>query len=160
MLEGFSGGLIVALVDFFVVFLVLGGLAAAIQGFKKLVEHWERKTTVSTTQPEPISRQEAIVSAEKDRTTPTHIAAILAALQEFTGLPAGSFKVDAITPCETMPAEFLNGAQVAAVSAALHEYASLPAGSFRMNGMTRFGSVSPWKMAGRMELMNMESRMK
>lgn len=161
MLEGFSGGLIVAVVDFFMVFLVLGGLSAAIVGLEKIIAQWERKTTVPSAPPETAPTPEAIAPPEKNRTMTTHIAAILAAIQEFTGLAPGSFKVDTISACETIPVKTLNPAHIAAISAALYEYASLPeAGSFRITGITHLGSVSSWKMAGRMELMGMESRAK
>lgn len=158
MLEGFSGGIIVALVDFFMVFIVLGGLAAAIVGLRKIVGYWERSSTVAVPQPKAVPSQEPgpPPESEKDRTTAAHIAAILAAIQEFTGLPIGSFKIDTIEPTEAVAREGINPAHIAAISAAIYEYGSLPAGSFRIAGIKHLGSTSSWKMAGRMELMGIE----
>ncbi|GAK58461.1 hypothetical protein U27_05435 [Candidatus Vecturithrix granuli] len=157
MLEGFGGGVIVAIVDFFMVFLVLGGLSAMIMGLERIIAQWERRAAVPSAPPETIPAQKAVAPPEKDQTMTAHIAAISAAIQEYTGLAPGSFKIDTITPYETMPAKTLNPAHIAAISAALYEYASLPkAGSFQITGITHLGNVSSWKMAGRMELMGSE----
>ena len=160
MLEGFSGGIIVALVDFVMVFIVLSGLAAAIVGLQKIVTSWERRSIAPAPQPEAVPSQAAIPpqELEKDRTITAHITAILAAIQEFTGLPIGSFKIDTIEPTEAVYREGINPAHIAAVSAAIYEYASLPAGSFRISGIKHLGSTSSWKMAGRMELMGMDNK--
>ena len=49
-LEGLSGGIIVSLVDFVMVFLILGGLAWAVKGLEKFVAFWEqRKPSESST---------------------------------------------------------------------------------------------------------------
>lgn len=42
-LEGLSGGIIVSLVDFVMVFLILGGLAWAVKGLEKFVAFWESR---------------------------------------------------------------------------------------------------------------------
>ena len=42
-LEGLSGGIIVSLVDFVMVFLILGGLAWAVKGLEKFVAFWEER---------------------------------------------------------------------------------------------------------------------
>ncbi|MDY0096009.1 MAG: hypothetical protein RBT80_25210 [Candidatus Vecturithrix sp.] len=161
MLEGFSGGIIVAIVDFFMVFLVLGGLSATIVGLERIIEQWERDKAAPTTLSETASVQESLVLPEKDRTMTAHIAAILAAIQEYTGLAPGSFTLDTITPYEPTSPEMPNAAHIAAISAAIYEYASLPeGGSLRITGITPLGSVGSWKMAGRMELMGMESSVK
>ena len=50
MLEGLSGGIIVALVDFVMVFLILGGLMLAIRGLKKVVDTFEKPPTIAEPQ--------------------------------------------------------------------------------------------------------------
>lgn len=157
MLEGFTGGIIVAIVDFFMVFIVLGGLAAAIVGLQKIIAYWEHKPEAAPSR-ETVLPSPTLPEPEKDRTVSAHIAAIFAAIQEFTGLPVGSFKIDTITPTEAVSREAIDPAHIAAISAAIYEYAALPAGSVRISGIKYLGSVSSWKMAGRMELMGIDSK--
>ncbi|MBD3305274.1 hypothetical protein GF339_02880 [candidate division KSB3 bacterium] len=207
MLEGFSGGLVVAIVDFFMVFLVLTGLAGAIVGLRKLTELLEQTETIPmggtpvsepAVTPPPAPTEErpnkadiaAILAAIQEFTslpvgsftidsiesleTPSphsqtaesgqqeaHIAAILAAVQDFTSLPVGSFTIDSIIPLEAGADQAVHAApdkaHIAAMAAALYEFTAQPAGTLRITRVTPLGRPSNWKIAGRLELMGVES---
>lgn len=152
MLEGFSGGLIVAFIDFLMVFLVLGGLAVAIVGLKKVVGYWERQEMEAI----PESRQvpEAL---ESPREIKAQIAAIAAALYEFTSAVPGSFRIDTIEPIDSKAeVSGLTKAQIAAIAIAIHEFTSMPLGTFQITRVKPLGKASTWKMAGRLELMGVD----
>ncbi|PID56281.1 hypothetical protein CSB45_12180 [candidate division KSB3 bacterium] len=159
-LEGFSGGLIIAFVDFFMVFLVLGGLSGVIVLLKKFVVYWqenfEQGQHIAASKPPVQEAPSARVTAPQDMKTA--IAAILAALCEYTSLTPGSFKIDTIEPLGANTGvssqALLNPAHVAAVSIAIHEYLAAPMGSLQISAIRHVGSVSSWKMAGRMEQMS------
>jgi hypothetical protein len=90
-----------------------------------------------------------------DQTKPL-IAVILTALQEFTTLPPGSFRIDHIEPIGEV-VNVQTQAHIAAISAAIHEFTSMPMGSFRIVGIKPVGTIiNTWKMAGRLELMGLE----
>ncbi len=152
MLEGLSGGLIVAVVNFLMVFLILGGLAGTLVALRKVVQFLEKPTqemksesTVITPEPEPLSQENQIK---------THIAVIIAAIQEFTGLSPGSFRIDKIEPIEK--ALIAPQLHIAAIAAALHEFTSMPQGAFRIVGIKPIETANAWKMAGRFELMGLD----
>lgn len=154
-LEGLSGGIIVAIVDFLMVFLVLGGLSGMINLLKKFVGAYEEKTAQTRGQAVPAPVQTPAPAPVLDMKP--RIAAIMSALCEFTSLAPGSFKIDHIIPLDGVPqaasSSPLNKAQIAAIAVALHEFTSLPMGSLKITGIKHLGSASNWKMAGRMEQM-------
>lgn len=154
MLEGFSGGLIIAIIDFLMVFLVLGGLAAMIVGLKKVVAFLEIRKVKSLPEPQPVSPKPVTEPPGQTDEIKAHIAAILVAVQEFTSLPAGSFKIDRIEPIDTASAP--TKAQIAAIAVAIHEFSSMPMGSFRITAVKPLRRVNTWKIAGRLELMGMD----
>jgi len=152
MLEELSGGLNIAVINFLMVFLVLGGLAGVLVALKKLLQFWEKpaqettpEPTVVLPEPEPSSQENLMKS---------HIAVILAAIQEFIGLPPGSFRIDKIEPIQkvNVPTQ----PHIAAIAAAIHEFTSMPQGSFRIVGIRHVGTANVWKIAGRLELMGLE----
>jgi Na+-transporting methylmalonyl-CoA/oxaloacetate decarboxylase gamma subunit len=158
MLEGFSGGIILAIIDFFMVFLVLSGLAGAVWLLHKVVSSLEGQAV----SPAPELAVVPPVSTERDEVK-AHIAAILAALCEFTSLTPGSFKIDNIVPLNAVP-EGIQPAQgplpkehIAAIAIAIHEYTSLPMRSFRITQVKPLGRPNTWKMAGRLELMGIDT---
>jgi hypothetical protein len=159
MLEELLEALIVAAGNFVMVFLVLGGLAGAIVGLKRLVQFWERERSKTT--PDPRVRLETASESRKRSPEPeqpqknqteSHIVAILAAIEEFTGLPLGSFQIDTIEPLEKVPVS----PHIAVIAAAIHEFTSMPQGAFRIVGIKHLGTVDIWKMAGRLELMGFD----
>jgi Na+-transporting methylmalonyl-CoA/oxaloacetate decarboxylase gamma subunit len=159
-MEGFSGGLIVAVVDFFMVFLVLSGLALAIKGMQGAIALFEPKEQPKTELPKP----EPTPPQTEGPAMKAHIAAIFAAIQEYTGLPAGAFKIDRIEPVDLamQPISGIqNKAHVAAIAAAINEYTAMPEGSFRITGIKPLGSTTnSWKIAGRLELMGTDTESK
>ncbi len=170
MLEGFSGGIIVAIIDFVMVTVVLGGLAGIIVGLQKVVEFWQETfgegPAASPDQAVPKTAQSPSAPSAPAEGVKPHIAAMLAALCEFTSLEPGAFQIDNIVPLDAVPAGMqpapapLSNAHIAAIALALHEYTSHSIGSFRITGITHLGSATTWKMAGRMEQMglNQESQ--
>ncbi len=163
IMEGFWGGLVIAIIDFFMVFLVLGGLAIVIAGLKKVASMLEEQKTSDIGQVEMLAPELVSALQPEDRTTDTHIAAILAAIQEFTSLPLERLKIDSI---ESVTTEELHSIQaggqqkkalIAAISVAIHEFTSLPMSSFRITGIKPLGRMNPWKIAGRLELMQMDA---
>jgi Na+-transporting methylmalonyl-CoA/oxaloacetate decarboxylase gamma subunit len=157
-LEGLSGGIIVAIVDFFMVFIVLGGLAGVIVLLQKFVAYWQENFEQAPAAAAPAVAPAPAEIAAATQDMKTTIAAILAALCEYTSLAPGSFKIDKI---ETLGSNVsvssptaLNPAHVAAISIAIHEFLAAPMGSLQITGIRHLGSASSWKMAGRMEQMN------
>ena len=152
MLEGLSRGFIVAVTNFLTVFLVLGGLAGVLVALRKIVESFEKPAQETMPEP-PIVSPEPETSSQEDQMEP-HIVAILAAIQESTGLPLGTFQIDMIEPVQ----EVLVSAQphIAAIAAAIHEFTSMPQGSLRIVGIKHVGTANAWKMAGRLELMGLD----
>ena len=123
----------------------IGELSHHVQSLEK---RWgELALTGKVTSPEPQP-----VQADQ---TPAQLAAILAALQEFTGLPAGSFQINTIE-CLGDAASVRMKAHIAAIAAAIQAFTSLPVESFRIVGVKPIGTVNMWKMAGRLELMGLE----
>lgn len=94
MLEGFWGGVIVCVVDQAIVFLVLGGLAAIIAVTRWVLQFVERP------QPAPPAPGGPGAPAQAARPGPprAHLAAIIGAVQAFTGLPEGAFRIAEVTP--------------------------------------------------------------
>lgn len=158
-LEGLSGGIIVAIVDFLMVFVVLGGLAGVIVLLKKFVAYWqenfEQVPQAAAPKAAPAAAPAPVVAPQDMKTT---IAAMLAALCEYTSLTPGSFKIDKIEPLganvSVASQAPLDQAHVAAISMAIHEYLAVPMGSLQITGIRHLGSASSWKMAGRMEQMS------
>ncbi|PIE32887.1 hypothetical protein CSA56_13910 [candidate division KSB3 bacterium] len=165
MLKGFSGGIIVAVVDFIMVFVVLGGLAGVIVGLQRFVAFWqanfEETPAAPTPQTAPAPPQQPAVAALPAEGMKSHIAAMLAALCEFTLLEPGTFKIDKIVPLGAVPVGAqtitapLSNAQIAAIALALHEYTSQPMGSLRITGIKHLGRATTWKTAGRLEQMGL-----
>jgi hypothetical protein len=94
-LTGISGGIIVAIVDFLMVFLILGGLMLAIQGLKKLVTYFGKPKIIPEAQPQTAVSEPVPVSPPSAGIPQTnaHIAAIAAAIYEFTSMPEGSLRI-------------------------------------------------------------------
>ncbi|MCP4404099.1 MAG: hypothetical protein GY801_43185 [bacterium] len=161
-LEGISGGLIVAFVDFLMVFVVLGGLAGVIVLLRKFVGFWqenfEQTAQIAAPKAVPAVAPSPVESVAAPQEMKAAIAAILAALCEYTSLTPGSFKIDKIEPlgahASLMTQAPLHPAHVAAISIAIHEFLSAPMGTFQITGIRNLGSASSWKMAGRMEQMS------
>lgn len=161
-LEGISGGLIVALVDFLMVFVVLGGLAGVIVLLQKFVVYWhenfEQTPAIAAPKAAPAVAPAPAETAAASPDMKATIAAILAALCEYTSLTPGSFKIDKIEPlganASVSSLAPLNPAHIAAISIAIHEYLAAPMGTLQITGIRHLGSASSWKMAGRMEQMS------
>ena len=163
-MEGIWGGLVIALIDFLMVFLVLGGLALTINGLKKVVDILEPHVTaqeaprVAPVVKQPVAAEEL---SQPGTLLETQIAAIVTAIQQFTSLPPGTFTIDWIEPVD---AEDVAGftsvrqhnALIAAITIALHEYTLLPVGSFQITGIEALGHVNPWRVAGRLEAMGVD----
>ena len=94
MLEGFWGGVIVCIVDQAIVFLVLGGLATTIYVTRWVLQFGERP------QPAPPAAGGPGAPTPASRPGPprAHLAAIVGAIQAFTGLPEGTFRIAEVTP--------------------------------------------------------------
>ena len=150
------------------VFLVLGGLAGVIVLLQKFVVYWQETFGETPAAPAPkavptVSQKPVEVPTETPAPVgdiKARIAAILAALCEFTSLEPGTFKIDKIeaiaTPPLSQPAP-LNKAHIAAIAVAIHEFTSMLMGSLQITGIKHLGSTTTWKMAGRMELMGMDN---
>lgn len=156
MLDGLTGALVVAVVNFLMVFLILGGLALSIKGLQRLVQ----ALGLGTGQAAEVSGPAA--EPPQDSQTPAHIAAITAAISEFTQLPPGSFKIDTIEPTaalhdQTASEAAVTPAQIAAMAAAIHEFTNLPQGAFRITTVRPVQAADTWKMAGRFEKMGLET---
>ncbi len=165
-MEGIWGGLVIALIDFLMVFIVLSGLALVIKGLKNVVAMIEHQPSVQeaaqvaqlASHPEPAGEPP---QPQPEKTSDTHIAAIVTAMQQFTSLAPGTFTIDWIEPVEAediagLTSERQHKALIAAITAAIHEYTLLPAGSFQITGIEPLGHVTPWKVAGRLEAMGID----
>ena len=139
-LEGLSGGIIVSLVDFVMVFLILGGLAWAVKGLEKFVAFWEMRQT--TTPPEPAATVEptsAIPQPMPPIDAPAHLAAVTAALCDYTGLTPGSFAITKfepigyLAPVPGAPVDI--SSHLAAITAAVSSYTGLKPGSFKIDSL-------------------------
>ena len=135
-MEGLSGGIIVAIVDFLMVFTVLGGLAGLLIGMRHVLQGIEKKP-----QPAAPSSEKAAKALEKktlpdsqEHQTLTHLAAISAAIQEFTSLEPGTFQIDFIESLEYTPLK-TEDTHIAAITAAVTEYTELPEGSFHIKSI-------------------------
>ena len=93
MVEGLSGGIVIALVDFVMVFLILGGLMLAIRGLKRLVESFEKPPVIAEPQAKAVIQEPITPAPVGIPQTHAHIAAIAAALYEFTSMPEGSLRI-------------------------------------------------------------------
>ena len=163
-MEGLWGGLVVACIDFLMVFLVLGGLALVIGGLKRVADVLEPQET-SEVPPRTKPVHPAAEPSQTDKMPETHIAAILTAIQQFTSLPPGTFTIDSIEPVHAEYVSELTGEQarlrkalIAAITVAIHEYTLMPMGSFQITGLKSLGRVNPWKIAGRLELMGIDAQ--
>lgn len=137
-LEGLSGGIIVSLVDFVMVFLILGGLAWAVKGLEKFVAFWENKQPAST----PVAQVAptlAMPEALPPIDVPAHLAAVTAAICDYTGLTPGSFVITKfepigyLAPVPGAPVDL--SAHLAAMTAAISSYTGLQPGSFKIDSL-------------------------
>ena len=137
-LEGLSGGIIVSLVDFVMVFLILGGLAWAVKGLEKFVIFWENK------QPAAAPGEPAVQIAPTPESlppidVPAHLAAVTAAICDYTGLTPGSFAITKfepigyLAPAPGMPVDI--SAHLAAITAAVSSYTGLKPGTFKIDSI-------------------------
>jgi hypothetical protein len=152
MLEGLSEGFIIAVANFLLVFLILGGLAGVLVALRKVVLFLERPAQETTPEPAIVSH-EAELSPQEDQ-IPSHIVAILAAIQDFTGWQLGSFQIDTIESIQDVPVPAQP--HIAAIAAAIHESTSMPQRTLRIVGIRHVGPANAWKMAGRLELMGLD----
>jgi hypothetical protein len=152
MLEGLSRGFIVAITNFLMVFLVLGGLAGVLVALRKIVEFFGKRSQKPTPEPPTVSAKPEPLSQD-DQMEP-HLVAILAAIQEFTGLPLGTFQIDMIESVQGVSVSAQP--HIAAIAAAIYEFTSMPQGSLRIIGIKHIGTANAWKMAGRLELMGLD----
>jgi len=152
MLEGLSEGLIVAVTNFLLVFLILGGLAGVLVALRKVALFLEKPA--QETAPEPAVVSHKTEPSPQEDQIQSHIVAILAAIQKFTGWPLGSFQIDTIESIQDVPVPAQP--HIAAVAAAIHEFTSMPQGTLRIVGIKYLGPANAWKMAGRLELMGLD----
>jgi len=139
-LEGLSGGIIVSLVDFVMVFLILGGLAWAVKGLEKFVAFWEQRQTAAPA--EPIAKVEptpAVPESMPPIDVPAHLAAVTAAICDYTGLTPGSFAITKfepigyLAPAPGAPVDI--STHLAAITAAISSYTGLKPGSFKIDSL-------------------------
>ncbi len=135
-LEGLYGGIIVSLVDFAMVFLILGGLAWAVKGLEKFVAFLEAPQSA----PKPAMPTPVIPASMPPIDVPAHLAAVTAALCDYAGLTPGSFAITKIEPIGYLvPAQGapINvPAHLAAITAAVSSYTGLTPGSFEIDSLT------------------------
>lgn len=140
-LEGLSGGIIVSLVDFVMVFLILGGLAWAVKGLEKFVAFWENKQPASMPG-EPVAQVSPTHAASESLPpidVPAHLAAVTAAICDYTGLTPGSFAITKfepigyLAPAPGAPVDI--SAHLAAITAAISSYTGLKPGSFKIDSL-------------------------
>jgi Na+-transporting methylmalonyl-CoA/oxaloacetate decarboxylase gamma subunit len=140
-MEGLSGGIIVAIVDFLMVFIVLGGLASVLVALRKFVQIWEQPAQETT--PSEIPGESSAPHLETSQEQQTHascVAAITAAIQEFTALPEGAFRIDYIEPLAEVPS-VVTYSQIAAITAAIQQFTGLPEGAFRIDYIDSFAEA-------------------
>ncbi len=97
MLEGISGAVIVAVIDFLMVFLVLGGLAVVIVGLQKFVQLLEKPAAETELKPGSVSPQSSQVNQIH-----AHIAAITAAMYGFTSRSPEAFRIEDVKKEDTL----------------------------------------------------------
>jgi Na+-transporting methylmalonyl-CoA/oxaloacetate decarboxylase gamma subunit len=139
MLQGIGGGIILAIVNFLMVFLVLGGLAGVLVGLKRLVEFWEGRQSRQTAPSEQIADtgKASLETPQQTQDDKKHLAAITAALHEFTSLPAGTLQIETIEPLDEVPVP--NNQILAVITAALHHYLETPEGTFTIRSVEPIG---------------------
>ncbi len=135
MLQGIGGGIILAIVNFLMVFLVLGGLAGVLIGLKRLIHYWEEQQSLNA----PPSGQldagpAASLEAPQAQEDKKRLAAITAALHEFTSQPAGALRIESIEPLAEVPAS--QNQPLAVITAALHHHLETPEGSLTIDSVT------------------------
>ena len=188
MPQGIGGGIILAIVNFLMVFLVLGGLAGVLVSLKWLIQSLEKPQNQKAAPSERVTETGSeSLEAPHDQDQEKHLAAITAALQEFTSQPAGALRIDSVEPLDAPPVstnqhlavitaalhhyletpegslgiDYIRPMTVdpifVAISAALHEYLATPEGSFRIVRIQPVGTVNTWKMAGRLDLMGFDN---
>lgn len=168
MLQDLGTGLIVAIVNFVMVFLVLGGLASVLIGLKHLISYWEARQTPKTP-PASTGPSALPQTPQPHQDHQKHLAAVTAALHEFTGQPVGALRIESIEPLAQAPAS--QNQTLAVITAALHQFIGNPAGSpatgavapiqsstlatpagaFPIAGTHAIGAVNTWKIAGRLD---------
>lgn len=138
-LEGLSGGIIVSLVDFVMVFLILGGLAWAVKGLEKFVAFWENKRPAAVSG-EPAAQVVPMPAAPESLPpidVPAHLAAVTAALCDYTGSTPGAFAITKFEPIgylAPVPGAPVNiSAHLAAITAAVSSYTGLQPGTFKID---------------------------
>jgi Na+-transporting methylmalonyl-CoA/oxaloacetate decarboxylase gamma subunit len=138
MLQGIGGGIILAIVNFLMVFLVLGGLAGVLVGLKRLVQFWEGRQNQQAAPSEQIAGTgKASPETPLTQSDKKLMAAITAALHEFTSLPVGALQIDTIEPLGEVPVP--NNQLLAVITAALHQYLETPEGAFTIRAVEPIG---------------------
>lgn len=153
MLQGIGGGIILAVVNFLMVFLVLGGLAGMLVGLKRLFQFWEGRQGQHAAPSEHVADtgSASLEEVPHDQQNKKHLAAITAALHEFTSLPAGALRIDTIEPLDNIPVS--HNQVLAVITAALHHYLEAPEGTFTLHSVepvslqTGLSSVDPRAVA-------------
>lgn len=143
MLQGIGGGIILAIVNFLMVFLVLGGLAGVLFGLKRALALWERRQELKAASSSELAADQASLqeAAAQTHHTKQHLAAITAALHEFTAQPAGTLRIDSVEPLEETPVSQNQAGAV--ISAAMHQYLTTPTGSFVIDSVTPVHGGAP-----------------
>jgi Na+-transporting methylmalonyl-CoA/oxaloacetate decarboxylase gamma subunit len=96
MLDGFWGGVILSVVNQAMVFLVLGGLACSILLVRRLVATLEsRPRPAAAPPPAPVKPPAPAEPAESSRGAT--VAAIMAAVHEFSGAAPGTLRLVSVT---------------------------------------------------------------
>ena len=132
-LHGIGGGLILAIVNFLMVFLVLGGLASVLIGLKRLLVYWEDQQRLMKSAPPGHISTTGRTATSKDPQK-QHMAVITAALHEYTSQPAGALRIESVEPLAEAPVS--TNHTLAVITAALHHYLETPAGSFLVDSVT------------------------
>ncbi len=136
MLERIGEGIILAIVNILMVFLVLGGLAGVLFGLKRLIQYWEEWQRPKAASPGQLNAgRAASPEASQNQQNTQHLAAITAALQEFTSQPAGTaLRIESIESLADAPVS--QNQTLAVITAALHQYLEAPEGSFTIDSVT------------------------
>jgi Na+-transporting methylmalonyl-CoA/oxaloacetate decarboxylase gamma subunit len=100
MLEGFWGGVIVSVVNQVMVFLVLGGLACSILVVQRLVAAFESRARRAAAPPAAPATPAAPVEPTASP-RPAAIAAIMAAVHEYSGAAPGTLRLVGVTRLRT-----------------------------------------------------------
>ena len=97
MLHAFGQGIVVAFVDFILVFLILGGLAGVIKLLERFMLFWEAgmagvsaasQRQQATATPTPVVEPELPALSQEEMKT--HVAVLTATVSEFTSLTPGT----------------------------------------------------------------------